>query len=276
MGNVSTKYKKQQTDKERPTESMDYPRIVILIPARFGAMRFPGKPLALIAGRPMIQHVYQNLSLSPKSSKQIPYSVDVYVVTDDERIENAVKQFGGEVLRVDDDVASGSERVFLAYQRFLKAKSPALVVNVQGDEPLLHLQDLVPLFEFHLKSTFDITTLIRPRKNDSEGFSNPNRVKAIVTPEGKCLYFSRAPIPHGDPKGDWNLHVGVYSYKALALEKFFAMPTSVLEKREKLEQLRALEGNLSMGALSIHKELLGVDSPEDISIIEGVLRGQNN
>ncbi|MEK6626132.1 MAG: 3-deoxy-manno-octulosonate cytidylyltransferase, partial [Bdellovibrionota bacterium] len=261
------------------TESMDYPKIVILIPARFGAMRFPGKPLALIADRPMIQHVYQNLSLSSSSSNKIPYTVDVYVVTDDERIETAVKQFGGKVLRVDDDVASGSERVFLAYQRFLKGQSPALIVNVQGDEPLLLLQDLVPLFDFHLnnlKNSFDITTLIRPRKNDPEGFMNPNRVKAIVTKDGKCLYFSRCPIPYGAPNGEWNLHVGVYSYRASALEHFFAMTSSVLERREKLEQLRALEGNLSIGALSIHKELLGVDSPEDISIIEGVLRGQNN
>ncbi|MBI2520562.1 MAG: 3-deoxy-manno-octulosonate cytidylyltransferase [Bdellovibrio sp.] len=252
---------------------MDYPKIVILIPARFAAMRFPGKPLALIAGRPMIQHVYQNLS---RSSKNMPYAVDVYVVTDDERIETAVKQIGGQVLRVNDDVASGSERVFLAYQRFLKTKSPALVVNVQGDEPLLFLQDLLPLFDFHLKSTFDITTLIRPRKDDPEGFMNPNRVKAVVTQGGKCLYFSRSPIPYGDSKGEWNLHVGVYSYTTSALERFFTLTPSPFERREKLEQLRALEGNLNIGALSIHKELLGVDSPEDIPIIEGVLRGQNN
>ena len=191
---------------------MDYPKSVILIPARFGAMRCPGKPLALIAVRPMIQHVYQNLSLSSSSSNKIPYTVDVYVVTDDERIETAVKQFGGKVLRVDDDVASGSERVFLAYQRFLKGQSPALIVNVQGDEPLLLLQDLVPLFDFHLnnlKNSFDITTLIRPRKNDPEGFMNPNRVKAIVTKDGKCLYFSRCPIPYGAPNGS-DLHVGIF------------------------------------------------------------------
>jgi len=275
-----------------PTESMGHRRALVLIPARYSSTRFPGKPLALIQGKPMIQRVYENIQNQPLKGR---WHFQAFVVTDDERIEKCVKGFGGNCLRIDDDVISGSERICLAYQRYLKTPGanknseamPDFIINVQGDEPLLQAQDLEGLVQFHFQNNFDITTFYRPIENDLEGFQNPNRVKAVVSPSGQCIYFSRSPVPHfpigissqnekGKDKIQWNLHVGVYCYKPEALEKFNSLPPSPLEKREKLEQLRALENGMTVGAIKLNKQLVGVDEPGDVAVIEGVLRGQGN
>lgn len=240
---------------------------VILIPARFASSRFPGKPLAKISGKTMIERVYTNCLKS---------GLETAVVTDHDEIEKVVKAFGGKVLRIDDDVPSGSERIALAYKRFFASKKPALVINVQGDEPLLDGSVLKELAEFHLKSDFEIATLVRKR-NVSEGdFKNPNVVKAVWSEKTQqCLYFSRQSLPYdrdGQKNYSWFQHIGVYSYRPHVLESFVELPLGVLEDLEKLEQLRALENKMKIGAILTEQKLIGVDVPEDISRVEGALR----
>lgn len=242
------------------------PRVVILIPARYASSRFPGKPLAQILGQSMIQRVFNNCKES---------GFPTYVVTDHDGIEKHVKDFGGSVLRIDDDVPSGSERIALAYERFLKQDNPELVINVQGDEPLLKGSVLKELAEFHLKSTFDITTLLRERKSSEEDFKNPNVVKAVFSSvSNQCFYFSRQSLPYDrDGKTDhsWYQHIGVYSYKPKALSTFVKLPFSKLEDLEKLEQLRALENQMTLGAVLTTQKLIGVDVPDDVKKVEGAL-----
>ena len=241
--------------------------IVVLIPARFGSSRFPGKPLALIAGRSMIDRVYSNCKNS---------GFKTAVVTDNDEIEKHVLSFGGTVLRVDDDVPSGSERIALAYQRFFAAEKADLVINVQGDEPLLKGEVLKELAEFHLKSPYQVTTLLRERKASEEDFKNPNVVKAVWADKtGQCLYFSRQSLPYdrdGGKEFSWYQHIGVYSYRPEALLQFVKLPVSPLEDLEKLEQLRALENGYSIGAVLTTQKLMGVDVPEDILKVEGALK----
>ncbi len=242
-------------------------KVVILIPARFQSSRFPGKPLAKIAGVSMIERVYKNCQES---------GLATYVVTDHDGIETHVHEFGGKVLRVNDNVPSGSERIALAYERFLKAENPDLVINVQGDEPLLKGNVLKELAEFHLASNYSIGTLLRERSVKEEDFKNPNVVKAVYSPDSKqCFYFSRASLPYdrdGGREYSWYQHIGVYSYKPQALSAFVKLPMSVLEDLEKLEQLRALENQMTIGAVLTTQKLMGVDVPEDIKKVEGALQ----
>lgn len=240
--------------------------VVILIPARFASSRFPGKPLALIAGKSMIQRVYENCHAS---------GFETAVVTDHDGIEQHVKEFGGKVLRIDDDVPSGSERIALAYERFLKEKNPDLVINVQGDEPLLKGDVLKELAEFHMKSDYEITTLIRERSVKDEDFKNPNVVKAVWSSiSNQCFYFSRQSLPYdrdGGREYPWYQHIGVYSYRPKALTSFVKLPMSRLEDLEKLEQLRGLENGMRIGAVLTTQKLIGVDVPEDVKKVEGAL-----
>ncbi len=241
-------------------------RVAILIPARFASSRFPGKPLALIKGQSMIKRVFENCRQSGFES---------HVVTDHDGIEAHVRDFGGSVLRIDDDVPSGSERIALAYERFLAANSLDLVINVQGDEPLLSGRVLRELAEFHLSSSFDVATLLRERSTAEEDFRNPNVVKAVYAPTSQqCLYFSRQPLPfdrEGGRSYSWHQHIGVYSYRPQALSAFVKLPLSRLEDMEKLEQLRALENRMTLGAILTTQKLIGVDVPEDIKKVEGAL-----
>ncbi|MFZ4712091.1 MAG: 3-deoxy-manno-octulosonate cytidylyltransferase [Bacteriovoracaceae bacterium] len=241
-------------------------KAVILIPARFESSRFPGKPLSKILGISMIQRVYENVAQS---------GFPTYVVTDDSRIDDHVKSFAGNVLRVDDKVETGSERIYLAYERYLKKDNVDLVVNVQGDEPLLKGEEVKRLIQFHHKSSFDMATMVKKRTYPDPQFHNPNVVKAIYSEvKGQCLYFSRGAIPFDrDQKNlfDWFQHIGVYSYRTSALEEFQKLPMSYYESLEKLEQLRALENGFTIGAVPTTLNLIGVDVPEDISRVERLL-----
>jgi len=261
---------------------MSETRALILIPARYASSRFPGKPLAMIAGKSMIQRVYESCSLlsdtlrskDEKSMKNL--FVEVAVVTDNERIEKHVADFGGKVIRIDDDVPSGTERIYLAYKRFFSQKKIDFIINVQGDEPLLLGSDLLELLGFHLQHpNYSITTLVRAM-DDFSDFEDPNRVKAVFnSADGHCLYFSRSPVPYSREQGvlkNWFLHIGVYCYKTQVLEHFCSLDEGELEKVERLEQLRALGAGMSIGATVINHELIGVDTPEDIKQVEGVLK----
>jgi 3-deoxy-manno-octulosonate cytidylyltransferase (CMP-KDO synthetase) len=214
----------------------------------------------------MVERVFTNCAAS---------GFPTFVVTDNNEIEAEVKRFGGKVLRVDDDVPSGSERIALAYERFCKNLNPDLVINVQGDEPLLSGEILKELADYHLKSHFDVATLVRQRSATEADFKNANVVKAVmVEATGECLYFSRESLPHdrdGKNQHSWYHHIGVYSYRPEALSKFVKLPMGKLENLEKLEQLRALENGMKIGAVKTTQKLIGVDVPDDIHKVEGAL-----
>lgn len=254
------------------------PAVLILIPARFASTRFPGKPLAQIAGKSMIQRVVEGCEEAVSLGASRDIKIDVAVVTDDQRIEDHLKLIQRNVCRVDDDVPSGSERIHLAYERYFEKNDYALVINVQGDEPLIKGERLFELIEAHLKSSFEIMTIVRPRTGLVADFLDPNKVKVVYVPTNKsCLYFSRASIPMKrddptDPLTTWYQHIGVYSYRPRALKDFCQRPLGGLENLEKLEQLRALEMGMQIGAIESEDQLLGVDVPEDIKAVEGVLK----
>jgi 3-deoxy-manno-octulosonate cytidylyltransferase (CMP-KDO synthetase) len=240
--------------------------VVILIPARYGSSRFPGKPLSKILGVSMIERVFKNCAAS---------GFQTAVVTDNDEIEAHVKGFGGNVVRVNDDVPSGSERIALAYQRYFETSKADLVINVQGDEPLLKGDVLAELAKFHLQSNYPIATLLRERMSNEEDFKNPNVVKAVWSEKSQqCLYFSRQSLPYdrdGGREYSWFQHIGVYSYRPDALVSFVKLSMSRHEDLEKLEQLRALDNGYSIGAVLTSQELIGVDVPEDIKKVEGAL-----
>lgn len=245
-------------------------KAMALIPARFGSTRLKGKALALINGVPMIEHVYKNMSQG---------QCDVAVVTDHDEIENCIKKIGGKVLRVDDDLQTGSERIGFAYKRYLKNDNYDFIVNVQGDEPLLQAKAIDNLLQFHARSKFDITTLFFARKGDAD-FHNPNTVKiALEEKSGACLYFSRSPIPYYRQNKDsstwkWFQHVGVYCFRPTILEQFIKLPSSPLELAETLEQLRALEEGYRLGATAIDHFPQSVDTAEDIAKVENLMNGK--
>lgn len=260
-------------------------KILVLIPARYKSTRFPGKPLTLINSRPMIEWVVKNMS---EKLQNVSSDFEFFptVVTDDDRIESAVKSFGGKVVRVDDDVISGTLRIELAYRRYFSQENFDLVVNVQGDEPLLKLDQVAELCRFHLgHADYQIGTLVKKiigmKKGTREGddFRDPNKVKALFVPaSGQCLYFSRSPIPFDRDRpenelGEWYLHIGVYSFRPKTLGPFAELPTGRYEDIEKLEQLKALENKMQIGAVLLHGTLMGVDHPEDVAKVEEVLRG---
>ena len=247
-------------------------QVLVLIPARYASTRFPGKPLIQIAGKSMIERVYSQCA-SALNSAQNSIQLDVAVVTDDERIEAHVLGFGVVVHRVDDDVPSGTQRISLAWERHYSDSSYDLIVNVQGDKPMFNAEDLQKLVEFHKDSAFDIATMVH-RSESLEEFKNPNRVKvAWEKSTGQCFYFSRAGIPFNrtSEAKEWFQHVGVYSYRPMSLKKYVEAKPSEYEKREGLEQLRALSVGMSIGATEIDHELIGVDTPEDKLRVEGVL-----
>ena len=240
-------------------------KTLILVPARFGSSRFPGKPLAKIHNKTMISYVVDNCDKS---------GFDYAIVTDNDDIEQEVLNLNGKVVRVDDDVTTGSERIALAYERFFSSKNYDFVVNVQGDEPLLTGEIISKVGSFHASQDFDIVTAVKERSSNDESYKNPNIVKCILSEQThQCLYFSRSSIPFSreDVPFTWNQHIGIYSYKVEALKKFVGLNESKHENLEKLEQLRALDNGLTIGATKIDIELIGVDTPEDIRKIEEVL-----
>ncbi len=263
--------------------------ILVLIPARYQSSRFPGKPLAPIAGKTMIQRVYENClhAGETEEAKREGLNFHVGVVTDNDKIEQHVKSFRGHVYRVDDDVPSGSERIYIAYKRYFEEKEKVdLLLNVQGDEPLLTSKRVSGLAAFHLRSKFDVATMVRPMKGTIDRWKCPNSVKAIfIKQSNRCLYFSRAPIPfkrsdktseslretHEENSPHWHLHIGVYSYKLEGLRSFHEMSCSYYEESEQLEQLRALEMGLEIGAIEVNDNFVGVDTPEDIQRVERLI-----
>jgi 3-deoxy-manno-octulosonate cytidylyltransferase (CMP-KDO synthetase) len=242
-------------------------KTIAVIPSRYGSTRFEGKPLAMICGKPMIQHVYEAASRAD--------AVDgVYVATDDQRIYDAVENFGGRALMTSEDLHSGTDRAAEAGRR-LGLAAEDIVVNVQGDQPLI---DPRCLDEVAAPLTADpalgMSTLAFRIVNPKE-YLDPKDVKVVMDERGDALYFSRAPIPHGRDKGesfDSYKHLGVYAYRCSFLAIFRNLPTGRLETVEKLEQLRALEHGHRIRVVVTDYDSPEVDLPSDIRRIEELIR----
>jgi len=239
-------------------------RITGIIPARFSSTRFPGKPLALIHGKSMIRRGYERCSNATMLS-------EVVVATDDQRIFDHVKEFGGRVVMTTPEHPSGTDRC--AEAAHLLEVRPDVVINIQGDEPYIHpLQIDLLAAAFHDKEC-SIATLVRTAERN-EDLADPDLVKvARSSVTGKALYFSRSPIPHiqGDASAESlpiHTHIGIYGYRTDILEQLTKLPVTPLEQCEKLEQLRWLEHGLMIHTLISEQENHSVDRPEDIPTIE--------
>jgi 3-deoxy-manno-octulosonate cytidylyltransferase (CMP-KDO synthetase) len=237
-------------------------RIIGIIPARYNSSRFPGKPLVDIMGKSMVQRVYEQAKLSSSLH-------EVLVATDDQRIFDHVKSFGGNVVMTSEHHPSGTDRCYEAYQLF-GAKFD-VVINVQGDEPFLAPHQIDELASCFQDADAQIATLAQRIKSPDLLF-NPNKVKVVRDARNFALYFSRHPLPFQKnlPQDQWlshfsyYLHVGLYGYRTEILGKLTTLPVSPLEKAESLEQLRWLENGYRIKVADTQHESHGVDVPEDL------------
>ena len=234
-------------------------RSVIVIPARWASTRFPGKPLAPIAGVSLVQRVYERAAGSQRADA-------VVVATDDDRIFEHVTGFGGRCVKPEGDFATGTDRIAAALPLLEQHESAPfdVVVNVQGDEPLIDISSVDALIARLEQSPVGIATLACPLETDEE-FQARDVVKVVTDSLGNALYFSRAAIGSRETA---LRHIGVYAYRRAAIERFVALEPSPLERAESLEQLRALQHGFRIAVSKTGKPHLGVDRPEDVARVE--------
>ena len=243
----------------------DSRRVALVIPARYGSSRLPGKPLADLLGKPMVQWVYEK-------AQQVASASCVVVATDDERIRKAVQAFGGRALMTSADHPSGTDRLVEVMQQV----EAEIYINLQGDEPLIRPEDIELLSQGMLADEHvGVGTLfhtIEPKEAD-----NPNTVKVVLGHAGDALYFSRSPIPFprqpGTPPG-YLKHVGIYAYRREVLAGYVKLPVSPLEQAEQLEQLRLLSAGIKIRAFKIDPTGPGVDTPECLARVRAILAGR--
>ncbi len=249
-------------------------KVIAIIPARYASTRFPGKPLAKLGGKTVIQRVYE----------KVEPLVDMAVVaTDDERIYDAVEGFNGRVVMTSADHKSGTDRVQEAYRKLSAALGIEydVVINVQGDEPFIAAQQIQAVKDCFMDSQTDIATLVKPfhPEDGLEALLNPNSPKVVLGARNQALYFSRSVIPYlrGVDQCDWlkkhtfYKHIGLYAYRPEALAKITAMEQTPLEKAESLEQLRWLENGLHITVRVVDIETVGIDTPQDLERAEQFL-----
>lgn len=246
--------------------------VLVLIPARYASTRFPGKPLAMIGGKPMVQHVVE---------KAAAVSENVYVATDDGRIYDCVIGFGGKAVMTSAEHRSGTDRCYEAYRHVVEqtGKKYDVVVNIQGDEPFIQPEQVKALVACFEDDKVEIATLAKRFEQNADIF-DPNKVKVVCSAKGTALYFSRSAIPfcRGIEKENWlemipfYKHVGMYAYRPEVLKEITALPQGRLEKVESLEQLRWLENGYTIAVRETAHESIGIDTPEDLKRAEAVLR----
>ncbi len=244
-------------------------KISVVIPARYESQRFPGKPLALIHGKSLIQRTYERVSLCP--------FIDVVVVaTDDERIQKHVLDFGGTVCMTSSDCSTGTDRVGQAYTKMLELQNSNIIINVQGDEPCIDLNTIKSVADVLIVNPeTDIATAVSPITSINELFS-PNVVKCVLSRSDRVLYFSRAVIPNNkkltpSTTTSYLRHIGIYGFRRQTLEKFMNLAPTPIQIEEDIEILRALENDMPVQAATVQQHAPGVDVPGDIAIIEGLL-----
>jgi 3-deoxy-manno-octulosonate cytidylyltransferase (CMP-KDO synthetase) len=237
-------------------------RILAVIPARLASTRLPRKVLRSIAGQPMLAWVYQAASACPQLD-------GVVIATDSNEVAHLCRQHNWPFRLTSPDLPSGSDRV----QAIAQEIPAEIYVNIQGDEPLLQPAHISALLQPFRQPDVQVSTLRTPCT--PENIHNPNAVKVVTAPDGRALYFSRAPIPfHRDPDHThsqfWK-HIGLYAYTAEALRRFTVLPPSPLEQTERLEQLRFLENNIPVHVATTSIDTVGVDTEDDLRIVEAIL-----
>lgn len=240
-------------------------KTVAIIPSRYGSSRFPGKPLALISGKPMIQWVYENVSKSKVLDS-------VYVATDDQRIYDCVESFGGKALMTSDKHTCGTDRLAECAE-ILKLEDDDLVLNIQGDEPLIKAEMVQDLYSCFDQEDVYMGTL-KKRIEVNEELDNPNVVKVINDLNDYAIYFSRYCMPYerDGKKAVHYKHIGAYGYKTWFLKKYSKMEKTPLEIAESLEQLRVLENGFRIRVKETAYQTVGVDTPEQVHQVEEELR----
>lgn len=238
-------------------------KTAVVIPSRMASTRFPGKPLALLGGKPMVQWVYEKSRASRADA--------VIVATDDERIKKAVEDFGGTAVMTSPDHPSGTDRICEA----VRGSDYELIINVQGDEPLIPtsvIDELIEVMQQQSELEMGTVAVPTPREVMDGDF---NKVKVVFGEDRRALYFSRSTVPYlreGGSDAPVYLHWGIYAYRRRTLERFVALPEGRLEKCEKLEQLRALENGIGIHVLISHLESIGIDTPEDLARAEARIK----
>jgi 3-deoxy-manno-octulosonate cytidylyltransferase (CMP-KDO synthetase) len=238
-------------------------KAVGIIPSRYASTRFPGKPLIDIKGKTMIRRVYEQAKKSHLLS-------GIFVATDDRRIVDEVESFGGNVIMTSSKHPSGTDRCYEVLEKIGKDKYD-VVVNIQGDEPFIHPEQINKVLKSFENKNIQISTLAH-KLTDAKDLANPSIVKIVRNKHGEALYFSRSPIPYirESNTGDWTKqylflkHIGIYAYRSDILEQIVKLPTSFLEKAESLEQLRWLENGYNVMVEITDKESFPVDTPEDL------------
>ena len=248
------------------------PKVIAVIPARWGSSRFPGKPLALIKGKTMIQWVFEQASKAKSVS-------EVIVATDDIRILETVNKFGGNAVMTSSDHESGTDRI----AEVVRDKKCEVVVNVQGDEPLISPVNIDLIVRSLLEEISESTVTLRILIKSRDEFMDRNITKVVVDKSDWALYFSKAPIPWDRDGVDtnieplnpfWYKHIGLYAYRKKFLMEFGSLPESGLEKIEKLEQLRILENGFRIKVVETALDSIGVDCEADLAMVEKRLAEQ--
>ena len=238
-------------------------KILCVIPARYASTRLPGKPLADIVGKPMIQHVYER-------SAQATIPQQVVVATDDEKVFQAVQQFGGKVVMTSSEHQTGTDRLAEVASKYAEVD---VIINVQGDEPLIDPKVIDELAQEFLNDTaLQMASVMSIM--DTEDYQNPNAVKVVTDINNNALYFSRSLLPYPRVEGKANVykHIGIYAYKKDFLLKFAKLEPTPLEQSESLEQLRALENGYKIKMIKTKSKFIGVDSIEDLQTVNELLR----
>ena len=248
-----------------------------IIPARYASTRFPGKSLALLGGKPVIQWVWENVSAMPELACTV-------VATDDERIAKAVEGFGGRTVMTVSTHRSGTDRCGEVVRKLREqGQEYDVAINVQGDEPFVRQEQLRCLMDCFADGEVQIATLKTAMHNPDELLS-PNNVKVVCDLRGRALYFSRQPLPHlrGVEEEQWTVrqpyfkHVGIYAFRTSTLEELVQLPQSPLELSESLEQLRWLENGYRIQVMDTSVANIGIDTPADMALAEHYLKEIHN
>ncbi len=245
-------------------------KITAVVPARYASSRFPGKPLALLGGKPVIEHVYEQVS------RVVP---ETWVATDDERIKDAVETFGGKVVMTRRDHQSGTDRIEEAIEKI--GSDADIIINIQGDEPFVQASQIRTVCQLFEDTETQIATLGKPF-DTMEAVDNPNSPKIVTDVRGFALYFSRSVIPfvRGKVHDEWLehfpylKHLGIYAYRREVLREITRLPQSPLELAESLEQLRWLQQGYRIKVGLTHVETIGIDTPADLERAEAFWRKQ--
>ena len=252
-------------------------KVLAIIPARYASTRFPGKPLALLGGKPVVQWVWERVSA-------VPELTDAVVATDDERIVRAVESFGGRVMMTGSHHRSGTDRCGEVVERFkAQGQTYNVAINVQGDEPFVQAEQLCTLVGCFADGKTSIATL-KTAIRSTEELLSANNVKVVCDRQGRALYFSRQPLPHlrGVEQDRWIAsqpyfkHVGIYAFRTSTLAELVRLPQSALERSESLEQLRWLENGYTISVRETSAANIGIDTPEDMEAAERYLNDIQN